>query len=176
MRSLLVYFSHSGNNRLLAEHLATPLGCELCPIVEKRRRIMLTIFMDMTFNRHLAIASIACSIADYDRILLVAPIWGSKVANPMKSFLEQEKAALSDYAFISLCGHGTPEQKTSITRELTALAEHPPLAVSELKIRGLMPAEKRDDVNAITRYRVAKDELAAFEEQINEFLSHGEMQ
>lgn len=46
MRILIIYFSFSGNNRLLAEHLAKRIGCDICPIVEKKRRTMVTIILD----------------------------------------------------------------------------------------------------------------------------------
>jgi len=158
------------------EHLAARLGCDICPITEKRRRTMFTIFMDMMFQRFPAIEAIQCSVADYDHVILIAPIWGSKVANPLKSFITQEKAGLADYSFISLCGHGTPEQHAAITQELTTLAGHPPSAVTELRIRELMPAEKKDDVKEITRYRATKDDLPAFESQISAFINHGDIE
>jgi flavodoxin len=170
MKPLVVYFSHSGNNRLLAEHLATRLACDSCPVIEKRRRSMITIFMDMMFNRRPAIEPIACKLADYDRIILVAPIWGSKVANPMKSLIEQQQASLPGYAFISLCGHGTPEQEATITQELTTLTGHRPLAIAELRIRELLPDALKEDVKAITRYRATLEDLATFEPRIDHFM------
>ncbi len=74
MRILIVCFSFSGNNRRLAEYLAQAIKCNICPIVEKKRRTMLTILLDMMFRREPKIEALEYSISNYDHIILVAPI------------------------------------------------------------------------------------------------------
>lgn len=34
MKSLVIYYSYTGNNRLLAETLAARLSCDICPVIE----------------------------------------------------------------------------------------------------------------------------------------------
>lgn len=106
---------------------------------------------------------------NYDHIILVAPIWGSKVANPMKTFIKKEKAALDNYSFISFCGHGRAGQQESITKELSTLTGHSPRAVTELRIFELMPAQKKDEILTISRYHVTDQDLRFFESTIDEF-------
>jgi menaquinone-dependent protoporphyrinogen IX oxidase len=154
MKILIVYFSFSGNNRLLAEHLAKRLNCDAFPIVEKKRRTIITIFLDMLFGREPKIEDLECVASNYDRIILVAPIWDSKLANPIRTLIKKEKAALSDYSFISLCGYDRSGQNESITRELLALTGITPNAVFELKISDLFPREKRNDIRILSRYHV----------------------
>lgn len=170
MKPLLVYYSHSGNNRLLAEHLAQRLACDVCPIVETKRRTWLTILLDLMFQRAPRIEPPARTPADYDRTILVAPVWGSQVAAPMKSFIKSEKSALTQYSFITLCGYEQPEQKDKLTAELTKLVGHSPRAVAELRICDLFPAEKRREVRTINSYRVTNDDLSFWAMQIEEFL------
>lgn len=169
MRTLVVYFSFSGNNRLLAKEIARRIGCDICPIVEKKRRTMLTIILDMLFRRLPRIEPLAYPPSNYQRIILVAPIWASKVANPMKTLIKREKAALSSYAFISLCGYEQSGQQQGIARELLALAGHPPITVAELKISDLFPPEKRNDIKTISRYRITDDDLSRFATRIDDF-------
>jgi menaquinone-dependent protoporphyrinogen IX oxidase len=170
MKILIIYFSFSGNNRLLAEHLAKRLNCDAFPIVEKKRRTIITIFLDMLFGREPKIKDLECVVSNYDRIVLVAPIWDSKLANPIKTLIKKEKTALADYSFISLCGYDRAGQKERIARELLALTGLAPNAVFELKISDLFPADKRNDIRIISRYHVTDKDLILFEPQINEFL------
>jgi menaquinone-dependent protoporphyrinogen IX oxidase len=170
VKILVVYFSYSGNNRLLAEYLAKLISCDICPIIEKRRRTALTIILDMMFRREPKIRPLEYSASNYNEIILVAPIWGSKVANPMKTLVKSEKAALSNYSFISLCGYERSGQKEKITKELSTLSGLPPKAVCELKIGDLFPAAKRNDIKTISRYRATIEDLFKFESQINAFL------
>jgi multimeric flavodoxin WrbA len=170
MKVLIIYFSFSGNNRLLAEHLATRLDCDICPIVEKRRRTAVTIMLDMIFRREPKLQPLKYSALDYDHIILVAPIWDAKLSTPMKALIKREKSALSNYSFISLCGYERAEQKENITQELLTLSGHSPRAVCELRLCDLFPAEKRNDVTTISRYHATSDDLIQFESQIAAFL------
>lgn len=171
MKILIIYFSFSGNNRLLAEHLAARIGCDICSIVEKHRRTAITIILDMLFKREPKLQPLEYSVRNYDHILLVAPIWDAKLANPMKALIKKEKSALSHYSFISLCGYERPEQEASITQELLALSGHSPGAVCQLRICDLFPVEKRNDIMTISRYRAKSDDITQFESQIAAFLN-----
>ena len=170
MKILVIYFSYSGNNRLLTEYLGKRIGGDICPIVEEKRRTFLTIILDMMFNREPNIKNLEYPISNYDHIILAAPIWDLKLAHPMKSLVRREKADLVNYSFISLCGYKRPGQKESITKSLTDLTGHPPKAVFELNISELFPAEKRNDIKTVSRYRATNDDLNTYESQINEFL------
>lgn len=143
MKILIVCFSFSGNNRLLAEHLTGRLSADLCFIVEKKRRTILTIFLDMIFRREPIIEPLEKSPAGYDHVVLVSPVWESKVAHPMITFIKNEIAALSDYSFATFCGYARPGQAEMIAKELSALAGHPPKAVLELRTRDLVPGEEK---------------------------------
>ena len=87
----------------------------------------------------------------------------------MKSFIKSEKAALANYSFISLCGHGRSGQREIITKELSTLVGHSPMAVAELRIFELMPTEKKDEIMAISSYHVTDQDLRFFASRIDEF-------
>ncbi len=170
MKTLIVYFSYSGNNRLLAEYLAERIEGDLCPIVETKRRTMLTIILDMLFRRTPKIEALERSVSSYHHIVLVAPIWDSKLANPMKALIRSEKGSLLSYSFISLCGYERSGQKESITMELSALTGRMPKAVCELKIADLFPPERRREIKTLSSYHATREDLAEFEPKIDEFL------
>ena len=170
MKLLTVYFSFFGNNRQLAEYVAELTGCDIRTVVERKRRRLLTVFLDMFFNRRPRIEPLDCRLADYDHVVLIAPVWAAKVANPMKSLLEAERDGLPGYSFMSLCGYDRPGQAEKIKRELSDLAGRPPAALVQLKICDLLPAQQQSDIKAISAYRVTREDLCRFEPHISDFL------
>lgn len=51
MKTLIVYFSFSGNNELLAKDVAKDLEADLLQITEPKKRGIFRIMLDMLFNR-----------------------------------------------------------------------------------------------------------------------------
>lgn len=172
MRTLIVYYSHTGNNRLLAEYLAQRTGATLEAVTETRHRGWLTILADMMFRREPPIRPLSCSTHDFDYVLLVAPVWGAQVAHPMKTLIKSERGNLATYAFISLCGYTRPDQQGALEKELAGLAGHPPQVLEQLPLSELFPADKRNDVRTITRYRATRADLDVFLPRIDAFLEH----
>jgi hypothetical protein len=170
MRFLVVYFSHTGNNRLLAAEISHRLNCDRCAIVEKKRRTLLTIILDMMFRRIPRIEPLEKALAAYDHMVFVAPVWGSKVANPMQALIKRERENISHYSFITLCGYKRAGQLQGIEAQLSRLAGLPPVAVQELRVSELLPEERRNEIKTISRYRVAGNELSAFASDLSAFL------
>ncbi len=170
MRTLVIHFSHSGNNRLLASVLARRLGCDSLAVTEPKRRTLLTIFLDMAFGRRPRIAPLDIDWTAFDCVICVAPLWAAHVAHPMQTLLRQAAPSLRRYAFITLCGYHRPDQRAAIEAQLQALTGQPAIAVEELPVCELMPASQRDDVRAVSRHRATLPELAHFERAIEGFL------
>lgn len=171
MNTLVVFYSLTGNNRHLARNLADKLESNLVEIIEKKHRTVLTIMLDTVFKRGTRIETINADLAEYDHIVLVSPIWNSRLATPMQTFLRSANATIPRYSFVSLCGHGTPAQTAVITEQLVILARKAPIVVTELRLVDLMPEEKRDDVYAISNHRVSETDLAWFKDQIDKFIA-----
>ena len=138
---LIVYFSFTGNNRLLAEHLAPRIGADLCAVVEKKRRTALTVLLDMAAR------------ASHE---------GARQA---------ASAGASRYSFISLCGYERPGQHESLARELSSLVGRAPTAVAQLRLADLFPAHEKKDVRAVSGYRAKAEDLRAFAPAIEDFLA-----
>ena len=105
----------------------------------------------------------------YDRSILIAPIWAGKIATPLRSFIELEQANFKEYSFITVCT-GPDGQDTQITNELVRLIQKEPKTVMQLKINDLLPPEQKDKIKYATPYRINQRVLLAFEPEIVEFL------
>ena len=167
MKTLIVYFSFSGNNELLAKELRNTLNCDLYPVRELKKRAGISIFLDILFKRTPAIKKPDINLADYDHMILVSPVWAGRIANPLKSFIKLKKEQIADYSFISLCGAGGNKD---LEAELRRLTGKKPIAVCELAVRDLLPVEKKDKVKYTSGYKVQLQDLKPFKKAIDRFL------
>lgn len=169
MKPLIVYYSHSGNNEKLAIELRDRIGCDMYEIKEKKKRKDLAILMDFMVKRNSRLVPLDFDVSDYGPIILLAPVWAGKVAAPMRTFIQMEKDKLTDYSFITLCS-GAAGQREKIAAELSALTPQKPIAVAELWNNNLLPEEQRNKIKYATNFRVEKQHLQQFNEEIQFFI------
>lgn len=169
MTTLIVYYSYTDNNALLARALQRQLDCESQRIEEVRRRSGFTILFDLLFKRHPRLKPIPLDLHRYACVVLVAPIWAGRIATPMRASIERHGPALADYAFATVCT-GLAGQAEQIEHELLDLLQRPPRAFMELKINDRLPTSQRDTIRGATRYHIGSADLVAFQPQIGRFV------
>ena len=170
MKPLILYYSYSGNNELLARHLASRLDCRVEAIVEKKKRRPVTILLDMALKRRPAIEEIWASPAEFDHVLLLAPLWNMGIAHPMVSAIRQIAGRLPNYSFVTLCGYDRPGQNERVRRELEELTGKAPMNVWELTVAELVPLVERANVRVVSRRCVRAHELEAFSDRIDQIV------
>lgn len=171
MITTVAYYSLTGNNELLANHLAEKLRCGLIRIKETTRRTTLKTSIDLLFGRLPRIERIETSLDAYDHVVMVAPIWASKLASPLSSFIARERHQLPEYSFITLAGYERPGQAERLMTELSRRVGRRPRAFRELIVSELVAPESRQTIGVGTPYRMREDELERYDPAIDEFLS-----
>jgi flavodoxin len=171
----IVCYSNTGNNQVLADHLAERLQCGIARITESRRRSWLRTLLDLAFGWSPSIEPLHAPLDAYRHVILIGPVWASRLASPLRTFLAEHGRELGDYSFITLCGFARPEQKQRLTEELTRRVGHAPRAVCELPISDLLPRRQRDDVRVVTPYRISDDDLAEYDDRITAFLAEADI-
>ena len=167
----IVCYSNTGNNQVLADHLAERLQCGIARITETRRRTWLSTLLDVMFGSSPRIEPFHVRVKAYSHLILVGPIWASRLASPLRTFLAEHRQELGEYSFITLCGYARPEQKQRLTEELTRRVGHAPRAVCELPIAELLPRRQRNDVRVVTPYRISDEDMPEYESRIEAFLA-----
>jgi flavodoxin len=170
MSTWIVYFSHQGNNEVLARHLSQRIGCGIVPIVEAKKRTGLTILFDLLFGRLPRIETIQQAFREYDHVILIGPVWGGRIAAPLRTFIRLYAQQLQDYSFITLCGYDNHGQRAALSAELARRVGRPPHALAELRVSDLVPPGQRRNLRIINSYRVKEAELAQYQSTIDEFL------
>ena len=168
MKTLVVYYSLSGNNRLLAETLSKRLDCELCELHPRKARTTLDLVLDAFLHRTPPNERIPFDIGAYDLVILVAPIWNARVAAPMRSFARQFGGHLWNYAFISACG-GRRGQTTRLRRELTRFIGRAPTQLVEIDAKQLLSSAIRKRLGA-SNYRFDAEDMVTLTPQLDRFL------
>lgn len=169
---IILYYSYTGNNQLLAEQIGNRLNCAVYPIIEKNKRNGLTIFLDVLFNRNVEINNQLPAVGNYEHAIFLAPLWAGKIASPMQSFLKAKRRNIQNYSFISFCGGSKNSwQKDKINKELFNLTGKKATQVLEIKVSDLFPDDQKNRVMAISKYKVQAEDLIVYDHQIEEFIS-----
>ncbi len=174
MKTLIVYYSFTQNNSVLAKYFQGKLGCDMLRIEEAKKRTGLTILLDLLFNRKPKIREHNFTLNRYDHFILIAPIWAGKIASPLKTFLLQAGDAIHNYSFITVCS-GRTGQREKIATQLEELLDIKPEMVTELWVNDLLPEDKKNTIKYSSSYRIQQKDLEFFEEKINRFLTSSEV-
>lgn len=169
MNYVVIYYSFTGNNRLLASELQRRLGCDCVEVTEARKRSRMTILLDVLFARTPKIRWTRSDLGSYDQAILVAPVWAGRIAAPLAAFVARHKDELPPLSFLSLCS-GVPGQPAHIGDELERLTGRAPEAVEQLDINGLLPPAHRNKVRYTSNYRCTGKDMHAFDAAIDNFL------
>lgn len=163
MKNIIVYYSNTRNNELLALHLQNKLSSDVLKIEEVNKRTGLTILLDLLFNRNPKLKEHGMPLEQYGHFIFVAPIWAGKIASPLRSFLRKERHHIKSYSFITLCV-GIQGQLAKIRQQANTIVGLEPAVVKELWTSQLPSAKN------ISNYHVTPDDLEYYKEQVNEFL------
>jgi hypothetical protein len=164
MKTAIICYSYTQNNMVLASEILARIGGSLSVIEEQKKRTKFTILFDLMFNREPAIKAYPYALEKFDHYILIGPIWGGKIASPLKSFIRKVGPRITSYSFITVCG-GAPSQKAKIVNQLANLVGKEPLLVEELSLSDYLGHPK-----GILDFKIDKEKLKFFDAKIDAFL------
>lgn len=170
MKTLIVYYSFTGNNEALVQKLRERIDCDVIRIQAAKKRTNLSILLDLIFKRSPRLREYTIPFSDYRHLILVAPVWAGKVATPMQTFLKNERRNILNYSFITLCS-GVAGQKQKITEYLKSTMLRKPTAVEELCVNDLLLPEQKDKIKFTTGYRVREDDWKVLNAKLAAFVA-----
>lgn len=85
MKTLAVYFSKTGNSKKVAEAVIKELGCD---------------YAELTYDEKANTMGGARDPSDYERVILLCPIWAFSLAEPMKQYLKEYGGSIKEYSLI----------------------------------------------------------------------------
>ena len=134
MRTLVVYYSLTGNTRTVATALANDLAADLEELRCSRYVQGIWGFMRAGYDnwkgRLPSIEPVQHSAARYEQVVIAGPIWAFHAAAPIRAYLAQERDRLPRVAF--LLTHGGSAASRSLS-EMENIVGHSPVAHLVLK-------------------------------------------
>jgi len=150
MKTLVISYSHSGNNKKLASGIADALGATHLALNEKGKRTVMKTVLDVILNRTPGYTFQMDQVEHYTKLIFVAPVWLGTVASPFRGLFRDLAGLQKDYAFVSLSA-GADGENPGLEKELTRrLGKAPDVVINPL-IRDLLPPElnpSRKDLDA----------------------------
>lgn len=149
MKSLVVYYSLTGKTKLVAQAIAEALNATLAEITEtKPRKLGPLIYLiggfAATINRGSKINPLDVDLKQYERIFTGSPIWNSRPAPAVNSFIYQTNfEGRSIIPFFTMYGDNSKKALANITAKIER---------SQGKVVGSF---------AITTYRLSDEEIIA---------------
>ena len=89
MKTLAVCYSKTGTTKTVADAVVKKLNCDLD---------------ELSFDEKIKKVTGARNPADYDRVILLSPIWAFSLSEPMKLYLEKHKSDIKMYSLVVTCG------------------------------------------------------------------------
>ena len=110
---LVIFYSYTGTARRLAQLLCAQQGWAMAEVLERRPRTgargTWRCVLDSVFRRRPAFRYQGPIPDGFDVVMLIAPIWVSRLAGPMRSFVHDRRTMLPDVAVLSVMGsRGAP--------------------------------------------------------------------
>ena len=129
MKTLAVCYSKTGNTKKVADAVVEKLNCDLDELEYDIKTKTMRSFLNP---------------ADYDRVIILCPIWAFGLADPMKQYLSNYRSDIKEYSLIvtySLFG-----LKGCVSNCVSILGKPPGIA---LKIKGKAAKQGDCSIDAV---------------------------
>lgn len=132
MKTLVVYYSQSGNAQWMAEQIAAALSADLLRLVPKQEYPAKG-FGKYFFGGGSAARKEAPELkpyetdpAQYERIVFVTPVWAGTVTPPIRTFIQTEDLTGRQFALAACSLGGSAEKTFAAIKTLLGVTEEVP--------------------------------------------------
>lgn len=108
-KTIIIYFTKTGNNRFIAEKLSKDLDADLTELIPKLNNFFLLLILS-GLKIPSSIKTLSLDIKKYERVILISPIWIGSLISPIRGFVKKYKDSIKDLVFITVCGSGSEDK------------------------------------------------------------------
>jgi flavodoxin len=108
-KTLIVFFSKTGNNKFIAEKLSKTIDADIEAIIPKTNSSFLLILSSL-FKFSASIKPISQDFTKYDKVVILGPIWMGRLISPIKGFINKYAEKIKQIVFITVCGSGIEDK------------------------------------------------------------------
>jgi flavodoxin len=148
MKSLVVFYSRSGNTKKIGLEIAQILKADTEEIIDLKNRKgaigFITGGFAGVFKRQTKIKQVSLNPLNYDLLVIGSPIWAGNMTPAIRKFLSQlDKEKLKKIAFFCTCSNSNGK----CFSDMKKLSKHP-LAALEIKDKKVKTDEYKDLVSS----------------------------
>jgi flavodoxin len=167
MKTLIIYYSYTGNNAKLAKAISNKLNADCIELKETRKRTTVSILLDIVFNRIPKIQNIDRDIIDYEYIIFVAPIWFGKIGTPLRRAFQKLKNTNQNISLVTLsAGYDGINSKSE--KEIVKRTGITPKALINPLLSELFSANPKPTRKTLEEYKISQAEAEKMAEKIVE--------
>lgn len=108
MKTLVVYYSRSGNTKKIAEEISNKVKCDIEEIIDNKNRKGIIGWLisgrDAHSKKLTTISEIKKDPSKYDVVAIGTPIWAGLMAPAVRTYINENKGKFKNVAFFSTCG------------------------------------------------------------------------
>jgi menaquinone-dependent protoporphyrinogen IX oxidase len=149
MKTLVVYYSRTGTTARLAHKISELLSADSERIVSKTSYDGSLGYWRGAFHTlndtKVAIEDAKLSPAKYDLIIVGGPVWGARIANPVRTYLRQHASEIKSTAFFVTQGGPRPG---SSFKQMATMSGKQPIATLSVSSGKLSRPSGNDAVRA----------------------------
>ncbi|MFH1788535.1 MAG: hypothetical protein ABH834_04065 [Candidatus Altiarchaeota archaeon] len=138
MKTLVAFYSRTGNTRRLAQALAAKLAADTDEITIPDNRSGILGFLkagrESMLKKTPRINASSKNPSDYDVVVVGTPVWGSNLASPVRTYLRQNKGRIRKTAFFCTMNSSGSEKVFTDMEEESGLHPKAALAVAEKQL------------------------------------------
>ncbi len=171
MKTIVIYYSKSGNNKYLAEKIAQKLSCDI-ELLRPKINAFLFLMLRIGFGNKKLIHR----LTEYDRVILCGPVWMGSLIYPLKSFLTKHLLEIKNLIFVTCCSSSfdTKDDKYGYNHVFAIVKEiagEKCTYCEAFPIQMVVPKEKHNDGEVLMKARLSDDNFnGEIQEYFNKFI------
>jgi len=116
MKTLVVYYSRSGNTKVVAEELSKKIKCDIEEIIDTKNRKGIIGWLisgrDAHSKKLTTIKEIRKDPSKYDIVAIGTPVWAGRMAPAIRTYINENKGKFKNVGFFCTCGSSPGDIKT----------------------------------------------------------------
>ena len=146
MKILVTYYSRTGHNKQVAKELAEKISADVDEIIELKPRGFVMSGWQSMRKAKTDIGEISKDPADYDLVILAAPLWFGGISPALRTYIEKYLQRIKTFACLSVSGNGIKNEPyiDELERQYS-LKIQPRLLLTDGELLGNTYLEKLND-------------------------------
>ncbi len=161
MKTLVLYYSHTGNNAWLARKIADSLNSDIEPVTPRMNLLPLLILFSL-LKLHPGVKRLRHRVEEYDATIIVGPVWMGQLILPLYSVIAKYGKRMKKMYFATCCGSEDEKKDDkfgygSVFEQVKNLAGTTCVHCEAFPVGLVLPPEQREDSKAMMAARLSEE-------------------